>query len=300
MTNTTPIRIAMIAACAFCLLSEAGIAQVADRTIRQTENVGVDEKLGTELPLHLKFLNENGNAIRLDSLFKAGRPVILSMNYSKCPQLCDLQLGGLIRSFEQGELNVGKDFALVSVSFDPKETPHQAKEVLQRYQQTFGQPTGNDGMNFLVGNRDGIRSLASALGIRYEFVPMRQEYAHPAVFVVCSPDGIISRYVYGVDFPPADLKIWLNEARQGNVAEPTENSLSKIVWNCFYYDETAGVYTKTAWYVVRISGLLFMASVFGLLYWCHRLVQSKQKQLSSETTGQSATRSMDSHLGYTQ
>lgn len=297
---TSRCLIASIAV-AMLLAGQTAYGQLADRIIEETANVGIDENLGQAVDLDAKFLDENGNVVALKKFFTAGRPVIMSMNYSTCPQLCDLQLGGLINSLEQTGLKAGDDFAIVSVSFDPKETPEQAKQVLQRYQFKFGKPTGNDGFNFLVGKTPGIKKLAKSLGIRYEYIPHRKEYAHPAAFVICSPEGAIARYVYGVDFPPADMKIWLKMAQQGTVAQASSpESLSKLVWNCFYYDETAGVYTKTAWIVIRVSGALFALSVFGLLFWCHRLVKSKRDQLSPAVASQTSTRPVDSQFGYTQ
>ncbi len=267
---------------AICLVqvSKTVCADAALDYARPMPKVGVSELKGEYLPMDQGFIDENNQVVKLGDFFQAGRPVILAMNYSKCPLLCGTQLSGLVHSTESMKWHAGDEFVVVSVSLDPTESWTQSKETKQRYMQMDPHATSPDAWNFLTGKSTGIKRLANSLGIQYEYVKERQEYAHPAVLVVCTPDGYISRYVYGVAFDGIQLQEWLETAAQGGLAKDTDSdSAMDFVMSCFYFDEKAGVYTAQAWIVLRVGAGLFILAIAGLTYLCHRLVQSKKQQL---------------------
>lgn len=226
----------------------------------------VEEHAGDLLPLDLILRNDRNEMIRLGSLFADDKPVILSMNYSNCPKLCLLQLNGLINSLREVDLIAGQDYRIVSVSLDPRETFEQSARTKQKYLESYGKAALEEGWHFLSGSESNIKQLASALGIFYSYVPERKEYSHPAVFTICMPDGHISRYHYGIEFPPQTLRLSLVEAADGKIGTPFD----RFLLLCFHYDEQAGRYAPTARNLMKLGGGVTIAAL-GLLFWfCQR------------------------------
>jgi protein SCO1/2 len=257
-------------------------ADAATDYARPMPKVGVTEMKGEFLPMDQGFIDEKGQVVRLKDFFKAGRPVIVSMNYSTCPTLCDTQLGGLVNVIDQMKWHAGDEFIVVSVSFDPNETPEQSMTTKQKYMEMDAHAKSPDSWNFLTGKSTGIKRLADALGIQYEYVGQKSAYAHPAVIVLCTPDGHISRYVYGVDFPVLDLQDWIELAAKGEIASDDKAGAFDFVMSCFYFDEKAGVYTAEAWIVLRVGAILFVLAIVGLTYYCHRLVKLAEKKRQTQ------------------
>lgn len=218
---------------------------------KQLENVGVDENLEAQLPLDTAFRNHDGRIVRLGDYFQGDRPVILSLNYSSCPMLCNLQLTGLTNGLRDVEWTAGKEFEIVSISIDHREPPSRASEARQNYVKLYGR--GLDGWNFLVGSRTSIDAITSVVGLRYQYLPDVQEYAHPAVAVLCTPDGRISRYLYGVEFPQQMLRLSLVEASEGKIGTTSD----QFLLFCFHYDPLTGTYApRAARLMMSIGGLL--------------------------------------------
>ncbi len=218
---------------------------------KQLENVGVDENLEAQLPLDTAFRNHDGRIVRLGDYFQGDRPVILSLNYSSCPMLCNLQLTGLTNGLRDVEWTAGKEFEIVSISIDHREPPSRAFEARQNYVKLYGR--GLDGWNFLVGSRTSIDAITSVVGLRYQYLPDVQEYAHPAVAVLCTPDGRISRYLYGVEFPQQMLRLSLVEASEGKIGTTSD----QFLLFCFHYDPLTGTYApRAARLMMSIGGLL--------------------------------------------
>lgn len=227
----------------------------------ELENVGVDEHFDAQLPLDTAFRNEDGRIVRLREYFGGDRPVILSLNYSNCPMLCSLQLNGLVNDLKELEWTAGEEFEVVSVSIDPREQPHRALETKQKYLKLYGR--SRDGLNFLVGGQASIDAVTEAVGFRYRFVPERNEYSHPAVAVLCTPDGRISRYLYGVDFPPQTLRLSLVEASEGKIGTPGD----QLLLFCFHYDPLTGTYApRAARLAMSVGGFLTVALMAGGLF----------------------------------
>lgn len=218
---------------------------------------GVDEHLGAQLPLDLVFRREDGQFVSLSQVFSGNRPVILSFNYSNCPMLCNLQLQGLVNVLRDLEWSAGTQFDVVSISIDPLETPQRAGQTRQRYFQQYGRPGTGSGWRFLVGGPKEIRTLTNAAGFKYQYVTERREYAHPAVFLVCTPSGRISQYLHGIEFPKRTLELALVEAGEGKVG----STLDQFILFCFHYDSKTGQYTPAARNLMKLAGL---ATLFAL------------------------------------
>jgi protein SCO1/2 len=250
-----------------------------DRQPKALDDVGVEEHLGDQIPLDLPFRGSNGDAMTLKEIIRGDRPVILSLNYSGCPMLCSLQLTGLVKGLSEVDWNAGEQYRLVSISIDPKESPERAAESRQRYLQEYGRAGSGHGFYFLTGSQNSIDRIARTIGFKYHYVPERKEYAHTAVAVLCSPEGRIVRYLYGIQQNPTTLKLSLVEAAEGKVGTPFE----RILLYCFHYDAAAGRYGPAAMNLMKLGGLL-TASVFaGWLTWQWRHSRPKRVSLVSGT-----------------
>lgn len=239
------------------------------------DGLDVVEHAGEQLPLDITFLDHRGQPVVLGSLFRGERPVILTMNYSNCPMLCNLQLTGLVEGLQPLEWEAGREFQVVSISIDPTETPERAALTQQRYLQMYGRPGTGIGWNFLVGKETAIRRIADSIGFPFRYVRERREYSHPAVFVICTSDGRISRYVYGVEFSPRTLQLSLVEAGEGTIG----SAWDRVLLYCLHYDSVAGRYTPAAWKLMRAGGLLTMLCVGGLMLYYYR--RERRQQLAT-------------------
>ena len=202
---------------------------------RQTVDVGVDPQLDVALPLDLPFKDHTGAWVTLGDYFGDGKPVLLSLNYTNCPKLCTVQLDGLADGLAAVEgLTPGEDFTLVSVSIDPGESTARAAESRRKYVGRLGRGD----WNFLTGSHRSIKALAEAVGFRYRYDPVRNEFFHEAVAILCTPDGRTSRYLHTVRFDPATLKLSLLETSRGRIGELVD------YWplTCFRYDPESGTY----------------------------------------------------------
>ncbi len=237
------------------------------------KDAGVDEHLDQKLPLDLNFLNDRGDVIRLGDLFNDDKPVIVSMNYSNCPMLCVLQLNGLVNALREIDLIAGRDFRIVSVSLEPGEPVEQLEKTKEKYLLSYGEKAEADGWSFLSGTQAAVAALADSLGIRYVYLPKRKEYSHPAVFCVCMPEGKISRYHYGVEFPPRTIRLSLVEASQGKIG----TAFDKFILLCFHYDATEGVYAPTAAMIMKIAGVATIIGIGLIIFVSHRLGKRRHK-----------------------
>ena len=251
------------------------------------EDVGVDEHLEATLPLNLVFQDDAGHVVRLRDYFDGKRPVILSMNYSNCPRLCNVQLTGLTRDLAKLDWSAGKEFRIVSLSIDPTERPRKAAETKQKYVTMYGR--GSDGWNFLVGDRRGIERLTAAVGFRYKYQPEYNEYSHPAVAVLCTPDGRISQYLYGVEFPEQTLRLSLAKAGEGEIGGIGE----QILLFCFHYSAAEKKFVpRVAEMTMTVAGVLTVMLLGGglLVLWSREQSGPAEvmQHLSTEQTAANA------------
>ena len=212
--------------------------------------VGFDQNLNAQIPLTLKFRDEQGQSVRLADYF-GKRPVILVLGYTNCPLLCSQVLGEVTRSLKPLAFSIGKDFDIVTVSINPKETPEQADSMRRNYLKRYNRPGADEGWHALTGDESSILRLAKAVGFRFTFSPKLNLYAHASGFVLLTPSGRISRYFYGIEYPARELKYALIEASASRIGSP----IDKIVLYCYDFDPATGKYTLAVMTVIRILGV---------------------------------------------
>ena len=233
-----------------------------DGVPREVENVTVEQKLGTRIPLNLPLTDSMGRKVKTGYFIDGKKPTIITLNYSSCPMLCNVQLNQLTQSLSELDLAIGRDFQILTVSIDPKETTQIVRSTKDKYVEQLlkAQPSVEEGWEFCTAQQPIITRLADTLGFRYTYDPKSGEYYHPAMLAFVSPDGIVTRYSLAVAFEPSDLKKALVEAGEGTVGSPVDQI---ILW-CFSYDPTSNSYVPQAWKIMRLAG----AATVGLMLAC--------------------------------
>jgi protein SCO1 len=224
------------------------------------KDVGVDQKLNESIPLDLKFNDENGKPVELRQYF-GSQPVILSLVYYNCPMLCTQVLNGLERSLQELSLDLGKDYTVVTVSIDPTERPVLALAKQQLYTGLYGRPGAAEGWHFLTGDEPQIKQLASAVGFRYAYDPDSKQFAHASVIMLLTPEGRLSRYLYGIKYPSRDLRLGLVDASEGKIGSPVDT----VLLFCYHYDPSTGKYGVVISHVMQIAGGLTILVLGGLI-----------------------------------
>jgi protein SCO1 len=215
------------------------------------QNVGIDQKLGVVVPPDLVFNDEQGRAVHLGEMFD-NRPVVLVLVYYQCPMLCTMVLNDLLRTMRAMPETVGKDFDVITVSFDPRDTPELALLKKKTYLAQYDRPGADKGWHFLTGRQASITDLTNAVGFRYVWDPKYQVYAHASGIMVLTPTGKISRYFFGIDYVPTDLRIALTEASGGHVGGLAD----AILLYCFCYDPATGKYGLAISRLLKVGGCL--------------------------------------------
>jgi len=219
-------------------------------------DVGIDQKLDQTIPLELTFHDEIGKTIRLQDFF-GRKPVILTLVYYQCPMLCTQVLNGQLRAMKNITLDLGDQYEAVTVSIDPSERPILAEAKKMMYAGLYGRPSAMQGWHFLTGSQESIAQLARATGFRYAFDKASGQFAHASAIMVLTPQGKISRYFYGIQFPARDLRLALVEASEGKIGTP----MDQILLFCYHYDPITGKYGLAIANLVRAAGL---ATVLGI------------------------------------
>jgi protein SCO1/2 len=229
---------------------------------RRLEGVDVVEHLEARVPAQLAFHDDRGRDVLYDEAVRGRLPTILTLNYSDCPMLCSLQLDGLIKGLKGVDLTLGRDYRIVTVSLDPAETPESAGKLKRRYLAQYGRPEADaNGWSVLTGSEANIRAVATALGFTYNYNEARDEYAHPAAVVLTTPDGVLSRYLYGLEYHEKTLRLSLIEASEGKIG----SSIDRLILYCFHYDASEGRYAPVAMNIMRLTGGGFALALGALL-----------------------------------
>jgi protein SCO1/2 len=223
-------------------------------------DVAFDQRLGETLPLDAAFRDEQGLSVPLRALFR-GRPVVLSLVYYECPMLCTLTLNGLVSALGTLSLDAGRDFDVITVSFDSRETPALAAAKKAAYLKRYGRPGAAEGWRFLTGDEAAVKALTAAVGFRYAWDDRTRQFAHPAGVVVATPEGRIARYLFGVEYAPKDLRLALVESGQGRIG----TVLDQVVLYCYQYDPTTGRYGAAVMRIVRGAGVLTLVALGGFI-----------------------------------
>ena len=258
MTGTNRRARALVVA-AFVTAVVAAVA-AADTQPEPLRDVGIDQRLNEQLPLDLEFRDEQGATVSLGRYF-GDKPVVLSLVYYECPMLCTLVLNGLVRAMNALPFDAGREFEVVTVSFDPADTPELAAAKKASYLRSYPHPGAADGWHFLTGDAAAIEALTRAVGFRYRALPERRQYAHAAGIVVATPGGRLARYFYGLEYSARDLRLGLVEASQGKIGSVVDT----VLLYCFEYDPASGTYSAAALKTVRVGGVLTVLALGGFV-----------------------------------
>jgi protein SCO1/2 len=252
------------------LLPTGAYAQYGDAPPRPTsatakpgllQQVRIDQRIGEQLPLDLMFKDEGGRDVRLGDFF-GRKPVVMALAYFQCPMLCTQVLNGMTGALKTLSLDAGKDFEVVVVSIDPRDTPSAAAAKKATYLETYGRPAVAAGWHFLTGTNASIKPLADAIGFHYAYDATLQQFAHGAAIYVATPQGVMARYLLGIDFAPRDLRLALVEASNNKLGTVGD----KVLLLCYHYDPSEGKYGAAVLNAVRAGFILtvgaFLAFVF--------------------------------------
>ncbi len=256
-------------------------AQRSEPLPSELQEVGITEHLDAKIPLDLEFADEQGNPVKLQDFFSGKKPVALTMNYSNCPMLCSLQLNGLFEGLKKMPWDMGDQFEMITVSIDPVETPERARATKQKYLKLYRRSGATEGYHCLTGRDENIKALADAVGFHYKYDPDTREYRHAAATFILTPDGRVSRYLYGVQYDPQTLRLSLAEASEGKVG----STMDQILLFCFQYDAERGRYGPAAVQLMRLGGGLTVLILAGTILIYRRRDKSKVPAAKTEETG---------------
>jgi len=241
------------------------------------QNVGIEQRLGAQVPADLAFTDDTGRPVRLGDYF-GKKPLILNLVYYNCTMLCGEALAGLTGSMKMVKFDVGNEFDVVTVSFNPQETPETAAAKKQDYLKRYGRAGAGAGWHFLTGPAESINALTKAVGFQYQYDEKTNQYAHATAIMVLTPQGQISRYFYGVDFPPKDLRLGLVEASQGKIGNVTD----QVLLYCYHYDPATGKYGAVVNNILRLGAGLTILLLGGLLFILLRLEKAAPRRISPQ------------------
>jgi protein SCO1 len=224
------------------------------------KSVGIDQRLNEQIPLDAVFKDEQGREVRLGQFFN-GKPVVLSLVYYACPMLCNQVMNGELGSFRQISFNMGEQYEVVTVSFDPRETPDLAAAKKTTYVKAYNRPGAEASWHFLTGDEANIRRLTEAVGFRYTWDDQTKQFAHASGIMVLTPEGKLARYFYGIEYPARDLRLGLVEASQNKIGTPVD----ALMLYCYHYDPATGKYGAVIMNIVRLAGGLSVVLIVGLL-----------------------------------
>jgi protein SCO1/2 len=264
--------------CILAAAASSATGQYARPTL--TKGVSIDQKLNAPVPLNLVFHNEANQPVALWKYF-GDKPVVLSMVYYTCPSLCPMSLHETVMSLKRISLEPGRDYNVVVVSFNPADTPARAAETKAKYRTEFASGaharSASDfdaGWHFLTGDETSIKQLTDAVGFRYRFDVKTQQFVHAGGIMVATPDGKMSRYFYGIDYAPADLRMALVDASQHKIGSPADY----VLLFCFHYDAAQGRYTLAIVNVLKIAAGMTVLMLAGLIFLLMRSDKKKKKE----------------------
>ncbi|HLJ75694.1 MAG TPA: SCO family protein [Thermoanaerobaculia bacterium] len=224
--------------------------------------VAIEQKLNTQLPLDLMFRDEAGHIVRLRQLFNHGKPVILNFMYYRCPMLCPMVMDGLTSGLTELAFDAGKEFDVITVSFDPRDMPEQAAAKKDMYIKRYGRLGAANGWHFLTGNESAIHALTDSVGFQFAYDPQRDQFAHATAVIVLTPTGKISRYIYGFEYKARDLRFALEEASASRIGSPVD----QLLLLCYHYDPATGKYSRIAMNFVRAGGIATVLGLGGFIF----------------------------------
>ena len=241
------------------------------------KDVGIDQLLNNQVPLDLEFRDESGRTVKLAEYFK-DKPVVLSLVYYNCPRLCTQVLTGLLGALKGLPMTPGKEFVNLSVSFDPRETPQLAAAKKAEYLNRYARPGAEAGWHFLTGDEAAIQALTKAVGFRYIWDPVTKQYAHVGGIMILTPQGKVSRYFYGIEYAPRDLRFGVIDASAGKVGSLAD----QIILYCYMYNPERGTYALVLMRLLRVFASFTLVTLLALFLYLRR----KEKQRAAQWEAQ--------------
>jgi protein SCO1/2 len=251
-------------------------AQTSKEPPRLPGKVAVTQKLGNQIPLDLMMRDEAGRVVHLRDYFKSGRPVLLNFVYYHCPMLCPMGLEGLSSSLSELKFNIGEEFSIVTVSMDPRDKPAEAAEFKDKYVKRYGRLKAADGWHFLTAHDSAIRKLAGSVGFEYAYDAPSDQFAHGAALFILTPEGRVSRYLFGFEYKPRDLRLAIVEASGGKIGSAAD----QLLLLCYHYDPAIGKYSRNAMTVVRAGGVTTVAVLASFI-----VVMVRKERRKRQDTG---------------
>lgn len=243
------------------LLALALVTRASSNTLpAPLRDVGIDQRLNAQVPLDLVFRDETGRAVKLGEYF-GSKPVILAPVFFECPMLCTQILGGLVSALKPINFDAGREFDIIAFSFDPQEGPANAAAKKESYLKRYRRAGAGKGFHFLTGGPASIAALTRAVGFRYSYDERTKQFAHASAVILLTPEGRVSRYFYGVEYGPRDLRLGLVEASRNRIGTVVDQAMLF----CFHYDPALGRYTAAAIGALRVAGVATLAVLFGFL-----------------------------------
>lgn len=231
------------------------------------KEIGIEQRLGEQLPLDAEFRDETGKLIKLGDLFGKGRPVVIAFVYYECPMLCSQVLNGLTGSLKGISFNAGKEFDVIAVSFDAAEFERSDLAAAKKagYMERYGRPGTETGWHFLTGSEESVKAITEAAGFSFKWDEESKQFAHSAAIMVATPEGKLSRYFYGIDYSPKDLKFGIMESAEARVGNPAE----QLLLYCFHYDPSTGKYGLAILSLIRLGGIVTLLGMgfAGFVFW---------------------------------
>jgi protein SCO1/2 len=264
LTTRVVLALTLLATSASAQMNNGVMSPPANTRPPRLENVGIEQHLDAQVPPDLTFRDETGAAVKLGDYF-GRKPLILNLVYYNCTMLCGEALAGLASAMRLVKFDVGNEFDVVTVSFDPRETPEMAAAKKKDYVGRYGRANAAAGWHFLTGQPDSINALTEAVGFQYQYDAKTNQYAHATAIMVLTPQGRISRYFYGVDFPPKDLRMGLVEASQGKIG----NAVDAVLLFCYHYNPETGKYGAMVANILRLAAAatLLIMGIFLFIFW---------------------------------
>ncbi|HYC56793.1 MAG TPA: SCO family protein [Candidatus Binatia bacterium] len=254
--------------------SKPDAAPASSEAPASLQGVDFQQRLGEQLPLQTRFVDENGNDVMLGDFF-GSKPVVLVMAYYECPMLCTLVLNGTVKAMRPMSFTAGEEFEVVVISIDPTETPELARKKKDVYLDSYERRGNGQGWHFLTGTEESIRAVADAAGYSYRYLPQTGDYAHAAGIVVVTPQGRLARYLYGIEYSSRDLRLALVEAAEEKIG----NLVDALMLFCFRYDAAIGKYSTEALAAVRLGGVATVAGLLGFIL----LSRAREKRTPSRS-----------------
>ncbi|HEX7192386.1 MAG TPA: SCO family protein [Thermoanaerobaculia bacterium] len=224
--------------------------------------VAIVQHMGAQLPLNAMFRDDTGRVVRLGDYFKSGRPVLLDFMYYRCPMLCSMVLEGTTTALTELKLDVGKDFDVITVSIDPRDMPDDARAKKEKYVKRYGRASAYDGWHFLTAHESAIKRLTNTVGFEYAYDPKSDQFAHGTVLIAVTPQGKVSKYFYGFEYKPRDLRLGLVEASEGKVG----TAVDQLLLLCFHYSPSTGKYSAAAMNIMRAGGAATILGLGGFIF----------------------------------